>query len=388
MYSIKCVNKIAKIGLQRFDTSVFNLEDSASPDGLLVRSASLHEEALPPSVLAIARAGAGVNNIPLSDCAEKGIVVFNTPGANANAVRELAVCALFLASRDIYGGITWARTLADQGDQVPALVEKGKAAYAGPEIAGKTLGVIGLGAIGVGVANAGHHLGMDVIGYDPYISVDAAWGLSRSVRRCHDLKALLSECDYISLHVPLNPNTKGMINADTLALARDGLRILNFARAELVNDTDVLAALDSGKVARYITDFPTAAVVAHPSVVPIPHLGASTPESEDNCAVMAVDQLADYLRFGNIKNAVNYPDVDLPWVPGPRLCVAHKNVPSILSTITECVAEYGVNIENMINKSKKEYAYTLLDTTTEIPPAVAAKLATVPAIIRVRIIAE
>lgn len=385
MYTIKCVNKIAPIGLDVLDATQFALNDKdENPAGILVRSASMHDTEMPDSLLAIARAGAGVNNIPVEACAEKGIVVFNTPGANANAVRELAVCALFLASRDIVGGIEWARKL--EGDDVAAQVEKGKSAFVGPEILGKTLGVVGLGAIGVGVANAAHHLGMKVLGFDPYISVDAAWGLSRNVNRFHDLNKLLAECDYISLHVPLNTYTKHMINSVSLSLVKQGVRIINFARAELVNDDDIISALESGCVARYVTDFPTARVHKNPKVVPIPHLGASTPESEDNCAVMAAQQISDYLLFGNIKNSVNYPDVEQPRAAGERLCVAHKNIPQIISKISTLFGEAGINIENMVNKSKKDYAYTMLDTTAVISDKLVEDLSATDGIIKVRVL--
>lgn len=385
MYTIKCVNKIAPIGLDVLDPSQFSLNDKdANPNGILVRSASMHDTEMPESLLAIARAGAGVNNIPVDACAEKGIVVFNTPGANANAVRELAVCALFLASRDIVGGIEWARKL--EGDDVAAQVEKGKSAFVGPEILGKTLGVIGLGAIGVGVANAAHHLGMKVLGFDPYISVDAAWGLSRNVNRYHDLNKLLAECDYISLHVPLNTYTKHTINSVSLSLVKPGVRIINFARAELVNDEDIVNALESGRVARYVTDFPTSRIHTRADVVPIPHLGASTPESEDNCAVMAAQELSDYLMFGNIKNSVNYPDVELPRTAGERLCVAHKNIPQIISKISTMFGEAGINIENMVNKSKKDYAYTMLDTTSVISEKLVEDLSAIDGIIKVRVL--
>jgi D-3-phosphoglycerate dehydrogenase len=385
MYTIKCVNKIAHIGLDILDPKHFILNDNdPNPAGILLRSASMHDMELPDSLLAVARAGAGVNNIPLDKCAEKGVVVFNTPGANANAVRELAVCALFLASRDIIGGVKWAREL--EGGDVAAQVEKGKTAFVGPEILGKTLGVVGLGAIGVGVANAAHHLGMKVLGFDPYISVDAAWGLSRNVSRYHDLNKLLAECDYISLHVPLNDFTKHMINSVSLSLVKDGVRILNFSRAELVNDDDIVTALESGHVARYVTDFPTPRINKHKGVVPIPHLGASTPESEDNCAVMAAQEISDYLLFGNIKNSVNYPDVEMAKGEGIRLCAAHKNIPQMLQRISTFMGEANINIDNMLNKSKGDYAYTMLDTTSDISDKLVDSLMAVEGIIKVRII--
>ena len=387
MYKIRLMNKIAQVGLERLEPARFSVSDNDSdPSGILVRSENMNGMELPENLLAIARAGAGVNNIPVAACADKGIVVFNTPGANANAVRELAVCALFLSSRDIISGVDWVRKL--EGD-VPALVEKGKSQFTGPEILDKKLGVVGLGAIGVGVANAGHHLGMEVIGYDPYISVDAAWMLSRSVKNSRDLRQLIAECDYISLHVPLNARTRGMFNAETFAQMKDGVRILNFARAELVDDADLLSALDSGKVAKYVTDFPNGKLLTHKSVLPIPHLGASTPESEDNCAVMAVNELKDYLLYGNIKNSVNFPDVSLPPFGGyTRLCVIHKNIPNILSAISTIIGENGINIEDMVNKSKNEYAYTMLNANADIDGSIAEKLSDADGIIKVRVLKD
>ncbi|MCL1819296.1 MAG: phosphoglycerate dehydrogenase [Oscillospiraceae bacterium] len=385
MYTIRSLNKIAPIGLDLLDPAQFTLNDNEqNPEGILLRSADMHSMELPDNLLAVSRAGAGVNNIPLDACAEKGIVVFNTPGANANAVRELAVCALFLASRNITAGIKWASGL--EGDDVAKQIEKGKSAFAGPEIMGKTLGVVGLGAIGVGVANAAHHLGMNVLGFDPYISVDAAWGLSRSVSRYHDFNKLLAECDYLSIHAPLNTYTKHMINSVALSLMKPGVRIINFARAELVNDDDMISALDSGRVSCYVTDFPNGRVNKHPKVVPIPHLGASTPESEDNCAVMAVQEMSNYLVFGNIKNSVNYPDVELARTTPYRLCVIHRNIPSMLSSISSMVGDAGINIDNMLNKSLKEYAYTILDVSTEIDNKLLESLMSVEGIIKVRVL--
>ena len=385
MYTIRSLNKIAPIGLDLLDPAQFTLNDNEqNPEGILLRSADMHSMELPDNLLAVSRAGAGVNNIPLDACAEKGIVVFNTPGANANAVRELAVCALFLASRNITAGIKWASGL--EGDDVAKQIEKGKSAFAGPEIMGKTLGVVGLGAIGVGVANAAHHLGMNVLGFDPYISVDAAWGLSRSVSRYHDFNKLLAECDYLSIHAPLNTYTKHMINSVALSLMKPGVRIINFARAELVDDDDMINALDSGRVSCYVTDFPNGRVNKHPKVVPIPHLGASTPESEDNCAVMAVQEMSNYLVFGNIKNSVNYPDVELARTTPYRLCVIHRNIPSMLSSISSMVGDAGINIDNMLNKSLKEYAYTILDVSTDIDNKLLESLMSVEGIIKVRVL--
>ena len=388
MYNILKLNKIAKIGLDKLNPDIFShSDDVGDPDGVLVRSASLHEFPLDGNLKAIARAGAGVNNIPVDRCAEAGIVVFNTPGANAGGVKELALCALFLASRDIANGIAWAKTLSGRGDEVPKLVEKGKSQFAGSEIVGKTLGVIGLGAIGIMVANAARELGMNVMGFDPFISVDAAWGLSRSVYHATNLKQIYAECDYISLHLPLNTDTRDTINAEVLAQCKPGVRIINLARGELVNNTDMLAALDAGQAASYVTDFPSDAVLSHPKVVPIPHLGASTAESEDNCAVMACDELSDYLRFGHIKNSVNFPDITLDFGSGgARLCVAHRNIPNMVSAVTSMLADAGINIDNMVNKSKKDYAYSLLDITAAPDEAVLNCLRDRDGILFVRVI--
>jgi len=388
MYNILTMNKIAKIGLDKLSPHLFRYgDDLADPDGVLVRSASLHEFNLHGNLKAISRAGAGVNNIPIDRCAEAGIVVFNTPGANANGVKELTLCALFLASRDISHGVDWARSLAGRGDEVPKLVEKGKSQFGGCEIAGKTLGVVGLGAIGVMVANAACNLGMNVFGFDPYLSVDAAWGLSRDIHRATDLKQLYAESDYITLHLPLGGDTRGMFNANVLALCKPGVRIVNLARGELVNNADLLAALDSGQVATYVTDFPSDALLTHPKVVPLPHLGASTAESEDNCAMMAAAQLSDYLRFGHIKNSVNYPNITLEFgVGGARLCVAHKNIPHMVSLVTTAMGAAGINIENMVNKSKNEYAFMLLDISAAPDAQTLADLRAQDGLLCVRVI--
>ncbi|MDR3207375.1 MAG: phosphoglycerate dehydrogenase [Oscillospiraceae bacterium] len=388
MYKILTLNKIAKIGLDKLDPKLFSCSDSAeNPDGVLVRSADMKDFPLDAPLQAIARAGAGVNNIPVARCSEAGVVVFNTPGANAGAVKELALCALFLASRDITGGIDWARGLSGKGAEVPGLVEKGKSQFAGREVAGKTLGVVGLGAIGVMVANAALALGMDVLGFDPYLSVDAAWGLSRDVRRAAGLKQIYAESDYLTLHLPLGDETRGMIGQAALAQCRPGLRLINLARGELVNTADLLAALDAGRVAAYVTDFPADAMLAHPRVLPIPHLGASTAESEDNCAVMAARELSDYLRFGRINNAVNFPNIELEFGSGgARLCLAHRNVPNMVGFISSVLADAGVNIENMVNKSKKEYAYTLMDINALPDEALLDGLRAREGILRVRAI--
>ena len=362
MYNIKTYNKISAIGLDEFDKTAYTCGDEvADPVGAIVRSAALHETEFPKTMLAIARAGAGTNNIPVDRCAEEGIVVFNTPGANANAVKELVIAGLLICSRRVIPAIKWAESLKGNGAEVGKMVEKGKGAFVGPEIKGKSLGVIGLGAIGVQVANAAIHLGMKVYGYDPYLSVDAAWNLTHNAIHAIDLNDIFEKCDYITLHVPLTPDTKGLINADTIAKCKDGVRILNFARGDLVNSTDLLAALDSGKVAAYVTDFPSDDVIGADGVIAIPHLGASTPESEDNCAMMAAHELIDYIENGNIVNSVNMPNISMPRAGAERICVIHKNVPSVINKITGIVSEANINIANMLNKSKKDFAYTMLD---------------------------
>lgn len=387
MYQIQCLNKISPVGLDRFDENYRCGETMEAPDGILVRSASMHEMALPKSLLAIARAGAGVNNIPLDACSERGIVVFNTPGANANAVKELVIAGLLLSSRKVINAIEWAKTLKGKGAEVGKLVEKGKGAFVGPEIAGKTLGVIGLGAIGILVANAANSLGMEVYGYDPYLSVDAAWGLSRSVRHARTLDEIFSACDYITVHVPLTPDTKYMIDAQSIAKMKDDVRILNFARGELVNSADIVAALAGGKVAAYATDFPSDDVLGVEGVIAVPHLGASTPESEDNCARMAALELRDYLENGNIKNSVNMPAVSMVRDPAVvRICILHRNVPNTISLLSGALANEGINIENMQSKSKKDYAYTILDVTGDVKDTAAADIEKLPEIIKVRII--
>ncbi len=360
MFKIKTYNKISKAGLDVLDETRYTYgDDVAEPDGAIVRSASLHDTEFPGSLLAIARAGAGTNNIPTARCAEQGIVVFNTPGANANAVKELVIAGLLLSSRRVVPAIEWAKTLKGNGAEVGKMVEKGKSAFAGPEIKGKTLGVIGLGAIGVLVANAANHLGMKVYGYDPYLSINAAWNLTHNAIRANDIKEIFEKCDYITLHIPLTPDTKDTINAESIAAMKDGVRILNFARGDLVNTADIKAALADGKVAAYVTDFPNDDLLDVSGVTAIPHLGASTPESEDNCAQMAAEELMDYLENGNITHSVNMPDISMPRSGDHRICVIHKNVPTVLNRITGIVSE--INIENMLNKSKGNYACTMLD---------------------------
>ena len=383
--NICTLNKIAACGTDRLAGYTIT-DEMAGAAGVMVRSAAMHDMDLPDSLLGIARAGAGVNNIPIDKCSDQGIVVFNTPGANANAVKELVLAGLFLASRKVVDGIAWAQTLKGEGDAVGKLVEKGKSAYAGPELLGKKLGVIGLGAIGVLVANAAVALGMDVYGYDPYLSVDAAWKLSRHIHHAATLDEIYAECDYITVHVPLVPDTKGMLGEAAFAAMKDGVRILNFSRAGLVDSDAMLAALASGKVATYVVDFPTDEMLGVANVVAIPHLGASTPESEDNCAVMAANQLKAYLEDGNIINSVNFPDVNVPRAGDVRICVLHRNVPNMLAQISSLVSACGVNIASMTNKSRKDLAYTLLDVEGAVCDDVADKIAAIDGIIRVRVL--
>ncbi len=383
---VKLLNKIAAVGTDELDRSFYEVgAEVGSPDAIMVRSAAMHDMTFEDNLLAIARCGAGVNNIPVERCSEDGIVVFNTPGANANGVKELTLCALFLASRRITAGVEWAKTLAGDPDAAKA-VEKGKSAFAGVEIQGKKLGVIGLGAIGGMVANAALHLGMEVMGCDPYLSVEAAWSLSRNVKRAASYEEIFRECDYITLHIPATPTTKNTINAETIAMMKDGVRIINLARADLVDAEAIKAELASGKVAAYVTDFPTPEVIGVDGVVAIPHLGASTEEAEDNCAVMAARQLDDYLRYGNIKNSVNYPNVSMPHSGAVRVCLMHANVPSVISQITSALSEEHINIENMINKSKGDNAYTLLELGAAVPESALAKIRAIDGMHRVRVI--
>ena len=386
MTEIKLLNKIGKAGVDRFDGAKYTLsEDAAAPAGILVRSAAMHEMAFGPELLAIARAGAGVNNIPLDRCSEQGIVVFNTPGANANGVKELALAALLLSSRKIDAGIAWAKTLKGQ-EGVEKLVEKGKSAFVGPELLGKTLGVIGLGAIGGLVANAAVGLGMQVVGCDPVITVNAAWSLSRAVRKADNYDEIYADADYITIHVPSTPDTKGMINAETIAKMKDGVRIINLARGDLVDNDAVKAALASGKVACYVTDFPSDELLDVEGVIAIPHLGASTPESEENCASMAAAQLIDYLENGNIKNSVNYPATYMARSAANRIVVLHENVPTMLAQVLTVLSNDNINIENMVSCSKGNNACSLFDTDAKVSEKAAADIRAIQGVRRITVI--
>lgn len=381
------MNKIAAVGLDRLPAGTYAVGDAVeNEDAILVRSAKLHDYPFPEKLWAIARAGAGVNNIPVDKCSEAGIVVFNTPGANANAVKELVICALLLASRDVLGGAEWVKAQAASGVEVADVVEKGKSAFVGPELYRKTLGVVGLGAIGALVANIALSLGMEVYGYDPYLSVDAALRLDRHIKVVKELDTLYANADYVTLHLPYMEATKNTVNAAAIARMKDGVRIVNLARGGLVNDGDLIAALESGKVACYATDFPNNRLLAAPHVAALPHLGASTPESEDNCAVMAADELKDYLENGNIKNSVNFPNVIMERSGVQRLCVIHRNVPAVIAQITTQLGADGVNVENLTNKSKGEYAYTMVDAGAVVDERSIENIRRVPGVIRMRVI--
>lgn len=387
MFKIQTLNKIATIGLEGFSRESYEIaSEILNPDAILVRSADMLNLDIPSSVKAIGRAGAGVNNIPVDKCSKRGVVVFNTPGANANGVKELAITGLLLSSRKIMQGIEWARTLQGQGKEVGPLIEKGKNNFVGPEIKGKKLGVIGLGAIGVMVANDAIALGMDVIGYDPAISIEAAWRLSHNVRRAANLDQLLSQSDYVSLHVPLIDVTKGMLNRDKFAIMKKGVRIINLARGGLVKDEDMKAALASGQVSCYVTDFPTDDLLATPNVIPVPHLGASTPEAEDNCAIMAVAQVRDFLEFGNVKNSVNFPTCEMPYMGRARIVVANRNVPAMVGQITTVLANDKINIADMMNKSAGDVAYNIIDIDGDVAEAQVEKLRKIEGVIMARLI--
>ena len=386
MRNIYCFNAISKYGTDRLTADYALTDDLAKAEGVLVRSAALHETEFGDSLLAIARAGAGVNNIPLGRCANEGIVVFNTPGANANGVKELVIAGLLLAARDVVGGIEWCKENKEDAN-IAKTVEKAKKAFAGYEIKGKKLGVIGLGAIGAEVANTAAALGMEVYGYDPYISINAAWALSRDVKHITSVDTIYQECDYITVHVPLLDSTRGMINGQTIGQMKDGVVVLNFARDLLVDDDAMAAALETGKVRRYVTDFPNPKSVAMKNVIAIPHLGASTEESEDNCAKMAVEELMDYLENGNIRNSVNYPNCDMGVChAASRVAVLHLNVPNMIGQITGILASGNVNISDMTNKSRDKYAYTLLDLENPAEEEMVEKLKAIKGVLRVRVI--
>ena len=386
MYKYKCLNPIAKFGLDHFTREYAQVEEMEEADAVLVRSAAMHDMEFPKNLHTIARAGAGVNNIPLGKCAEQGIVVFNTPGANANGVKELVIAGLLMASRDIIGGVNWLQS-ERQNEEIAKLSEKQKKQFAGHEIQGKKLGIIGLGAIGVQVANTATHLGMEVLGYDPYISVEAAWNLSRSIRHITNVDDIYRECDYITIHVPLLESTKKMINQDAIDRMKEGVVVLNFARDLLVDEEAMVASLRTGKVKRYVTDFPNPVTAGAKGTIVIPHLGASTEEAEENCARMAVKEVRCYLEHGNIKNSVNYPDCDMgvPSYPA-RIAICHKNVKNMLNKFTVILGEENHNIGNMTNKSRGDYAYSMFDLENRVSPELIRKLEAVPGVLKVRVI--
>lgn len=386
MFKYHCLNPISQVGLNKFSAAYEKTEQLEEADAVLVRSANMHDLQLPKSVCAIGRAGAGVNNIPLDVCSESGVVVFNTPGANANGVKEMVIAGMLLASRDIVGGIEWVEHQEVTKD-IGKLAEKKKKQFAGCEISGKKLGIIGLGAIGVLVANAATHLGMEVYGYDPYISVDAAWNLSRTIHHINDITTIYKECDYITIHVPLTDSTRSMINAEAIAQMKEGVVILNFARDLLVDEEEMVKALEEGKVKKYVTDFANPTVAGNPGTLVTPHLGASTEEAEDNCAKMAVRELRDYLENGNIKNSVNYPNCDAGiCVDVGRVTINHRNIPNMISQFTSVIGDAGVNISDMTNKSKGNYAYTMIDVTTPIIPKVVEDLSAIEGVCKVRVV--
>lgn len=386
MYNIKTLNKISNVGLSKFDKSRYAYgDDIENPDAIMVRSAAMHDMEMPTSLLAIARAGAGVNNIPVADCTQKGIVVFNTPGANANAVKELVICGLLLSSRKITKAIDWCKTIKND-ENVSKSVEKGKSAFAGPEIKGKTLAVIGLGAIGRLVANAAVDLGMSVIGYDPFLSPEAADTLKKEVTINNNLDEIFPLADYLTVHVPLTPETKEMICAENIAKMKDTVRILNFARGDLANSADIVSALEDGRMAAYVTDFPSAEVIGIDGVIALPHLGASTPESEENCASMGAMELIDFLENGNIKNSVNLPAVSLQRSGAARITVIHKNQPNMIATITDTISKDGINIANFLDKNRGEFAYSIIDVDSEVSAAAVQDIRKIDGVIRIRVI--
>ena len=386
MYNVKLLNKIAAVGTDNLDCALYNIgENVENPEAIMVRSAVMHDMEFGPELLCIARAGAGVNNIPVDRCAKAGIVVFNTPGANAHGVKELTICAILLAARKITAGVEWAKTLQGNPDAAKA-VEKGKSAFAGTEIRGKSLGVIGLGAIGGMVANTAVDLGMNVMGYDPYLSVEAAWNIKNNVHKAASYEDVFKKSDYITLHIPATPQTKNIINAQSLATMKDGVKIINLSRADLVNAADIKEALASGKVSAYVTDFPTPELIGVDGVIAIPHLGASTEESEDNCAVMAARELDQYLRYGNIKNSVNFPNVSIPYTGAARVCLFHENIPDMIAQISGAFSSEGVNIENLLDQARGETAYTIIEINGDVPAAVVDKLNAINGVYRVRVI--
>ncbi|WP_295579370.1 phosphoglycerate dehydrogenase [uncultured Oscillibacter sp.] len=387
MYHIKTFNKISPVGLNKFDPELYAVGDEETgEDGILVRSAKLLDYQFPDNLLAVSRAGVGVNNIPVDRCSEAGIAVFNTPGANANAVKELVLCAMLLGSRDVLGGIEWVKEQVAAGVDVTTVVEKGKSAFVGPEIYKKTLGVIGLGAIGSLTANIALSMGMDVYGYDPFLSVDNALRLDRHIHVVKDVAELYKRADYITIHIHYTEKTRGMIDEKAIGSMKRGVRFINLARGEIVDDDAMLAALDTGKVAAYLTDFPNNHIVAAPHVIAMPHLGASTPESEQNCAAMAVEELRDYLENGNVRNSVNLPAVSMERSGVMRLCVIHRNIPAMLANITALLSRDGVNVENLSNKSMGDYAYTMVDLGTRVDADVVADVRNLTGVIRVRVI--
>lgn len=388
MYKVKTLNKISPIGLAVLNPTRYETGDSLeNPDAILVRSAKMHDYVFNSELACIARAGAGTNNIPLDRCSENGIVVFNSPGANSDSVKELVLCAMLIASRDILGGVEWVKGIAGTPD-VAQQVEKGKSQFVGPELKGKTLGVIGLGAIGYKLANTAIELGMHVYGYDPYLSVDAAWRLSSEVLHAEDLETIYKNCDYISLHVPVNDSTRGMISSETISIMKDGVRIINLARGELVDDNDIISALGSGKVARYVTDFPNDKTAGAKNVIALPHLGASTPESEDNCAIMAAQEIKEYLELGNIRNSVNMPTTYLEPSGAERICIFHQNIPAVVGGVLKVVSDNGLNVENLANKSRDKYSYCIIDVNAPVTEAMLDAMRQVKGVIRVRTIAQ
>lgn len=387
MIKVKTINNISPLGTQILIERGFAVgPDINDPDGILVRSANLLEMEPEKNLLCIGRCGAGYNNIPVERCSEKGIVVFNSPGANAEAVKELVLCELVLASRDVLGSIDWVKSIADRGEEIPSLVEKGKSSFAGPELKGKTLGVVGLGATGALVSNAALELGMKVYGYDPYLSVDAAWRLSREVIHADELNELLPRCDYISINVPYTTDTRHMFNADTFAKMKPGVRITNESRDEVVDDDAMIEAIDCGRVARYVTDFPNEKLINMPNVICLPHLGACTPESEEKCAIMAAEELYDYMKNGNIRNSVNMPTASMDRTGKCRLCIIHRNVPKMLTNFLNLIGNMDINVDNMINKSRGEFAYTILDLGTTLGPREIDRIERMDSVLRVRVL--